>query len=355
MPAEWEPHGATWIAWPHNPLDWPRRFPAIPWVVADIVRYLARTEIVNIVVEHKVHETSARKILVEANVFKTVPEGSIVFHRWPTDRMWVRDSGATFVVRDSKGRKELGAVCWGFNAWAKYNDWHKDARISAKMASEAKCNKSNTWHPEITIKKKTRRVVLEGGGIEANGAGVVMVTEEWLLSDTQVRNPGIDRAAYEKLFADYLGATQTIWLKHGIVGDDTHGHIDDLARFVGPNYVLLATEDDPKDPNYRLLQQNLKVLRSARDHNGSKFEIIPLPMPSPVIIRGQRVPASYANFYIANNLVLVPTFNDPKDRSALDLLANIFPDRKVVGIHCGDFIWGLGAIHCMTQQQPGIE
>jgi agmatine deiminase len=260
--------------------------------------------------------------------------------------VWTRDSGAIF-VRNDKG--EIAATDWRFNAWAKYPDWKLDDQVAGKMARAVG---AASWQPSIEIGGKQVRVVLEGGSIDVNGSGTMLTTEECLLSEVQQRNPGLSRADVERVFADYLGVSKVIWLKKGIVGDDTHGHVDDLARFVAPTTVLTMSEADRSDENHELLEENLELLRSATDQDGNRLKVVTLQTPAPVIIKGQRVPASYANFYIANGLVLVPTFNDPNDRAALNTLAELFPDRKIVGIHCGDFIWGLGAIHCMTQQQP---
>jgi len=341
MPAEWEPHAATWIAWPHNPEDWPRRFAPIPWVYADIVRHLAAGEDVRILVNDAQHEAKARKTLQDAGV-ETV---RVFFHRQPTDRVWTRDSGAIFVTNG----KELGACEWKFNAWAKYPDWRKDVKVAGRMVKEAK---ARSWQPEVELGAKRKRVVLEGGSIDVNGRGLLLTTEECLLSEVQVRNPGMSREEYEQVFAEYLGIEKVIWLKRGIVGDDTHGHVDDLARFVDAQTIVLAAEPDREDENHDILQENLELLRNTTDQTGGRLKVVMLPMPRPVVICGQRVPASYANFYVANRRVLVPTFNDPNDRVAMNTLAELFPGREVVGIHCGDFIWGLGAIHCMTQQQP---
>ena len=341
MPAEWERHSATWIAWPHNPEDWPGKFAPIPWVYAEIVRHLAAGEKVNILVNNPAQRDSARKVLRQARV-----DGSQVrYYIQPTDRVWTRDSGAIFVTKPGK----LGATLWRFNAWAKYSDWTKDQRVSALMA---RSTSAQAWQPVTLRNKKPVRLVLEGGSIDVNGRGTLLTTEECLLSKKQQRNPGVTRAQYEKSFADYLGAPNVIWLKNGIVGDDTHGHVDDMARFVAVDTVLVATERDKRDENYDLLRENIERLRSARLENGSRLKVKTLPMPTPVIFQGQRLPANYANFYVSNHAVLVPTFNDPNDRVALNILAELFPRRKVVGIYCGDFIWGLGAIHCMTQQQP---
>lgn len=343
MPAEWEPHAATWIAWPHNPNDWPGRFAPIPWVYAEIIRHLAVGELVHIICQNAAERARALRVLRGAQVSIK----NLRFHLWPTDRVWTRDTGAIFLKHASTGR--LAATCWKFNAWAKYNDWKKDCKIAARMAATQKVK---VFEPEAEFNGNRQRVVLEGGGVEVNGQGLVLVTEEWLLSKKQVRNPGLTREGYESVFRDYLGAEQVIWLNRGIVGDDTHGHIDDLARFVAPNVVVTAIEPDPADENHLPLQENLDRLRAARGLDDKHLQVHTLKMPAPVVIKGQRVPASYSNFYIANKRVLVPTFDDPYDRHALNTLAELFPKHEVVGINCTDFIWGLGAVHCMTQQQP---
>jgi agmatine deiminase len=365
MPAEWEPHEATWIAWPHNRDDWPGKFETIPWVYAEIVRNLSRYERVEIIVNDPAGERRAQKILERANAIGE----RIRFHRWPTDRVWTRDSGCTFVKGsnqpgdarpDSRGRLSLrgsrrnagivpadsvAAIKWRFNAWAKYSDWRKDEACGTLMAKAAGVG-------EIRAAFGNKRVVLEGGAIDVNGQGTLLTTEECLLSKTQQRNPAMTRSDYEKVFAEYLGITNVIWLASGIVGDDTHGHVDDLARFVMPDTVVTAVESDPNDANYEPLRENVHRLRAAADQDGNELAIVELPLPRPVIFENRRLPASYANFYVANGVVLVPVFNDPSDRIALEALADIFPDREVVGIYCGDLIWGFGAIHCMTQQQP---
>lgn len=342
MPAEWKSHAATWIAWPHNPTDWPGRFQPIPWVYAEIVRHLSRVETVHILVNDAVARAKAQKVLKEASV---APE-NIVFHIWPTDRVWTRDSGVIFVKNKSG---EVAATDWRFNAWAKYPDWKQDDKIGGRMAVECGVK---SWQPVTKADGKRVRVVLEGGSIDVNGRGSMLTTEECLLSEVQQRNPGVSREGIEKVFADYLGVTNVIWLNKGIAGDDTHGHVDDLARFVTPDTVVTMVEADKSDENHEPLKENVELLKRAKDQSGKPLRVVTIQMPAPVVIKGQRVPASYANFYIANGLVLVPTFDDPNDRLAMNALAELFPGRKIVGIHCGDFIWGLGAIHCMTQQQP---
>jgi agmatine deiminase len=338
MPAEWEPHEATWIAWPHEPKDWPGKFAAIPWVFAEIVRHLSRSERVHILVDDEQGERRARLAVVSAGV----DLGRVRFHLVPTDRCWTRDSGPIF-VKGPAG--DVGLLDWQFNAWAKYKNWQRDDAVPTRLAEILGMR---YWIPKMG----ERRVVLEGGAIDVNGAGLLLTTEECLLSDVQARNPGLSREDIEKVLAEYLGVRKVLWLGRGIVGDDTHGHVDDVARFVGPRTVVAAVEEDPRDANYEPLQENLKRLWGTTDLDGQPIEVVRLPMPEPVVFRGQRLPASYANFYIANDRVLVPTFNDRHDRQALDVLADVFPDRQVIGIHAVDLVWGLGTLHCLTQQQP---
>lgn len=344
MPAEWEPHAATWIAWPHNEEDWPGKFEPIPWVYAEIVRHLAAAEHLHIIVQDADLERSARKVLKLAGA----PIANVSFHRWPTDRVWTRDSGPIFV--ENVRNRERVILNWQFNAWAKYPNWHHDNELPARIAAKLKLEEIV---PAIsTDGDHLQRLTLEGGSIDVNGRGAMLTTEECLLSTVQQRNPGVSREELETIFSALLGVTKVIWLGNGIAGDDTHGHIDDLARFVTPDTVVTVVERDPADVNYAPLQDNLERLRSATDQDGKRLRIFELPMPAPVIFEGRRLPASYVNFYIANGLVLVPVFNDANDRIALNTLAEVFPKRKVVGIYCGDFIWGFGALHCMTQQEP---
>ncbi|HUD98703.1 MAG TPA: agmatine deiminase family protein [Bryobacteraceae bacterium] len=328
MPAEWEPHAATWIAWPHNRDDWPGRFAPIPWVYAEIVRKLARVERVRILVEDGGAEEAARRILRRADANLAAVE----FFHAPTDRSWTRDYCPLF-VRNRAG--EVAQTNWRFNAWAKYDDWKRDAAIPARLAAALKLC---AWEPGL---------VLEGGSIDVNGRGLLLTTEECLLSPMQARNPQLTRREIETALHDYLGARRVIWLRNGIAGDDTHGHVDDLARFVNAETVVIASEPDRSDANYEPLRENLALLRKL------PLRVVKLPMPAPLIFNGRRLPASYANFYIANGLVLVPTFNDAHDRIALNTLARLFPDHEVTGINAVELVWGLGTLHCMTQQQPG--
>jgi agmatine deiminase len=341
MPAEWEPHEATWIAWPHNRDDWSGKFATIPWVYVEIARHLAASERVHIVVQGQTTRGQATAKLRRAGV----DPGRVAFHDFPTDRVWLRDSGPIFI----RGDGELIATDWLFNGWAKYPNWHNDAQLPERIAAALRLRVVAAMHDRPS---GMARVVLEGGAIDVNGQGLLLTTEECLLSDVQVRNPGLTRADYEKLFADYLGVRKVLWLGRGIAGDDTHGHVDDLARFVGPRTVVTVIEEDPSDTNYAPLQENLERLRGMTDLDGRPLEVVTLPMPAPLYFDGQRLPASYANFYIANNRVLVPTFNDPNDRKALGILAELFPERKVIGIHSVDLVWGLGTLHCLTQQEP---
>jgi agmatine deiminase len=339
MPAEWEPHRAVWIAWPHQRDDWPGKFEPIPWVYAEIVRHLHRTEEVRILVNDADAQRQAESVLEQL----PLDRGRISFWQAPTDRVWTRDYGPLFVTSENG---ECAAVNFAFNAWAKYDNWQRDDAATARLLDALRMR---NWQPSVN----GRRIVLEGGSIEVNGQGLLLTTEECLLGDVQQRNPGFGRADYERVFADYLGVRKVLWLGRGIAGDDTHGHIDDLARFVGPRTVVTVIEDDPGDVNYEPLRENRERLCGMTDLDGEPLEVHTLPMPAPLWFAGQRLPASYANFYIANDRVLVPTFNDPNDRRAFDILAGLFPDRTVLGIHAVDLVWGLGTLHCLTQQQPG--
>jgi len=345
MPAEWEPHAATWIAWPHYEGDWPGKFEPIPWVYAEIVRHLVAGENVHILVQSAVLERRARRVLKDAMVSLR----RVKFHHWPTDRVWTRDSAAIFVKQQARGKLGLALMGWRFTGWAKYSNHKLDAKIPFRMAEYLRLA---LIKPAIHARGRERQIVLEGGSIDVNGRGTLLTTEECLLSKVQQRNRGLTRAQLEKIFAHYLGAGNVIWLGRGIAGDDTHGHVDDIARFVNPTTVVAASEHDPADINYKPLRDNLHRLKKVKDQNGRRLQVVELPMPAPVIFQGRRLPASYANFYICNRAVLVPTFNDRNDRLALNVLADLFPARKIVPIYSGDFIWGFGAMHCMTQQQP---
>lgn len=371
MPAEWEPQKATWLAWPHNEDDWPDRFGPIPWAYVEFIRTIAAAQKVRLVVKNQTQKDEATSLCGRAGI----DLDRVDMHIIPTDRVWLRDSGPTFVYessplpaiplkgegkksplpsgrglgegsRSSAHRKHSNKIMldWKFNAWAKYPNHKKDDKIPAEIESLYKWDRIQPMH-------KGKRVVLEGGAIDVNGKGTLLTTEECLLSKVQCRNPGFAREDYETVFAQYLGISQIIWLGDGIVGDDTHGHVDDLARFVNPTTIVTVVERDKRDGNYELLQDNLKRLKKARDAKGKAFDILPLPMPRSIIFEGQRLPASYANFLICNEVVLVPTFNDPADRVALNILRDAFPKREVIGLYSGDFIWGLGTLHCASQQE----
>ncbi len=358
MPAEWESHEATWIGWPHNLTDWPGKFAPIPWVYGEIARKLAPGEIVRILVNSGEHEARARNILRRVGVdLKRVQ-----FFRFPTNRGWSRDSGPIFVCREveksnrgvaldsstfNSSTSEVAIVRFRFNAWAKYPNWQMDDKVPERAAEALRC-------PLLSPRAGGRDFVLEGGCIDVNGRGTLLTTEECLLDPkVQVRNPGLGRKEIESVLAAYLGVSNVLWLGRGIAGDDTHGHIDDICRFVSPRTVVLCQENNPHDANYRPLAENRERLQAMRLEDRSKIEVVALPMPAPLYLDGRRLPASYANFYIANAAVLVPTFNDPNDRTALSMLGELFRDRSVVGIHAVDLVWGLGTLHCLTQQQPG--
>ncbi len=340
MPAEWGPHDATWLAWPHNVADWPGKFAPIPWVYAEIVRNVSRGELVRLLVEDAAHEAKVKKTLGRAGVDLRQVE----LRRARTDRVWTRDSGPIFVRKDEK----KAIARFRFNAWAKYPDWKNDVKLPERAAKALGV-------PLVPVERRGRPVVLEGGAIDVNGQGTILTTEECLLDpEVQVRNPGFSREDYEAVFAEALGAPNVIWLGKGIAGDDTHGHVDDVARFVSPRVIVLCRETNPNDPNNPLLEENRERLESAKLQDGSRPEVVYLPMPAPVVFDGQRLPASYANFYVANAAVLVPTFDDPNDRIALGILSELFRDRPVVGIHALDLVWGLGTLHCLSQQEPHL-
>jgi agmatine deiminase len=338
MPAEWEPHRATWISWPHHEPDWPGKLGPIPWVYAEIVRVLADHEPVEILC----HSADVRASAQAALDAHAVRRDRVRFHLVPTDRVWLRDSAPTGTL---DGRGDVVLLSWAFNAWAKYDNYHQDELVGQAVAAiTGLCL-------EEPRAESGQRIVLEGGGIDVNGRGQMLVTEEWLLSGVQVRNPGLTRADYEAIFRQWLGVTRTIWLGEGCVGDDTHGHVDDIARFVAEDTIVLAVEEDPRDDNHERSMDNLRRLQLVSDSAGP-LRIVTLPFPRPVMMQGERLPASYANFYVANGVVLVPTFNDPNDRTALDTLATLMPSYTVVGIHAVDLVWGLGTLHCLTQQEP---
>jgi agmatine deiminase len=341
MPAEWQPHEATWLAWPHQRADWPGKFAPIPWVYADIIKHLHTGEFVHLLVNGTKSEKQARAVLTKVGV----DFARIRFFHIPTDRVWLRDSGPIFLTNRAGA---LAMTDWRFNAWSKYDNWRDDNQVPGRINRHLRLKR---WQPKF----KGKRVVLEGGSIDVNGAGLLLTTEECLLSPVQARNPHLSKADIEQALCDHLGVEKILWLGNGIAGDDTHGHVDDLTRFVGPRTIVTVTEENRADPNYAPLQENLQRLGEMTDVAGKALEIVQLPMPAPLFFNGQRLPVSYANFYIGNDKVLAPTFNDPRDRQALGILADLFRERTVVGIHAVDLVWGLGTLHCMTQQQPSVR
>ncbi len=343
MPAEWEPHAATWIAWPHERSDWPGKFSSIRWVYAEIVRVLADSERVEIIVSDSAQDRSVRRILRDVGT----DLDQVRTHRWPTDRSWLRDSAPTFVLRRGTGGRKaaVGLVQWKFNAWAKYDNFRLDRALPSRIARATRL-------PRWKAYASGRWIVMEGGAFDVDGQGLLLTTEECLLGDVQARNPGLDRSALETAFHDYLGVTEVVWLGRGIEGDDTHGHVDDIARFVAPRTVAAIDPDGATTPDSDALRENLERLKRYRTTDGRALKVLALPAPDPVVFRGHHLPASYANFYIANRSVLVPTFDDPHDREALKVLAGAFPEREVVGIHARELVWGLGTLHCLTQPEP---
>ncbi len=340
MPAEWEPHEATWIAWPHERSDWPGRFDGVRWTYTEIVRRLGESERVEILVQDSAHERSARRTLRAGNVDLT----AVRFWSIPTDRSWLRDSGPTF-VRRTRAPFDLLGLQWKFNAWAKYDNWRADRQVSPAI-----CRAART--PSERARIGSRWLVLEGGAFDVDGHGLLVATEECLLDRTQGRNPGLDRRAVERALRANLGVEDVLWLPKGIAGDDTHGHVDDIARFVAPGRLVVVRPADRADIDRSASDAAFDALADVRPHAGRRLRLDPLPAPEPVLVRGQRLPASYANFYIANRTVLVPTFDDPADSAAIAILAGAFPGRRVVGIRSRDLVWGLGTLHCLTQQQP---
>ena len=338
FPAEWEKHEATWLGFPHNKTDFPGKIVPGYWAYGEIIRKLAMGEIVRILVNDESHEKLVRRIVEKTGA----NSANVEYFRFPTNRGWTRDFGPFFV----KENDEITIANFKFNAWAKYKDFEKDNQIPKLVA--------NALNIKITDAVfKNRHIVLEGGAIEVNGEGTLLTTEECLLDKKiQVRNPDFSRADIEQVMRQFLGITNVIWLNKGIEGDDTHGHIDDFCRFVNKDTVVLCNESNSKDYNYAIMQENFERLQDARLENGNKINVIRLPMPAPLYFEGRRLPASYANFYISNAAVLVPTFNDENDCQAIRILAEIFTDRPVIGIHAVDLVWGLGTLHCLTQQQP---
>ena len=336
MPAEWETHAGTWLTWPRpEGISFPDKYEPVPEVYANLIRELVRVEEVNINVWDREMEETVRGLLTK---FKT-PLARIHFHHFPAYEPWCRDHGPIFLVRERDRKRGRAVVDWGYNAWGgKYPPYDLDDQVPQHVA---KLRGLPLFSPGI---------VMEGGSLEVNGAGTLLTTEACLLNPN--RNPHLSKEQIEGYLRDYLGVTAVLWLGEGIVGDDTDGHIDDLTRFVDPHTVVTVVEEDPADENHHRLQENLRRLRQMRDQDFEPLKIVELPMPGVVEHAGQRLPASYANFYIANQIVLIPTFRHPNDRRALEILQRVFPDRKVIGLDSTELIWGLGSFHCISQQEP---
>lgn len=332
MPAEWYPHEGTWFSWPHNLDTWRHHLPAAERALADAVKWLSAGETVHINVQNAHHQSHVQRVLERAAV-----SGSVKFHCFPTNDSWCRDHGATFLCHPSKDG--YAAIDWGYNAWGgKYPPFDLDNEIPRLMCEAMGAQRFST------------PLILEGGSIEVNGAGVVLTTETCLLNLN--RNPGLTKTDLELLLREMLGVEKVLWIGGELVGDDTDGHIDNLARFVNEDTIVVPLETNPKDPNYASLRDNYMLLQSLSTIKGMPFKVIPLPMPAPFFIDRHRMPANYANFYIGNEVLLVPAFGDPKDQIACDILAPLFPDREVFSVDCSSIIWGLGALHCLSQQVP---
>jgi agmatine deiminase len=343
MPAEWERHEATWLGWPHNADDWPGKFETIPWVYGEMIRKISAGERIYLLIRNKKDENLARLIIKSVGA----DERKIHFVTHPTNRGWTRDTGPIFVKRRVDGDKtETAIVHFHFNGWAKYDNWRKDTKVPE---TATRVLKKKLFHAQY----EGRPFVIEGGGMELNGRGTLISTEQCYLDPrVQVRNPGLGKKEIETALKNYLGVKNIFWLAKGPVGDDTHGHIDDICRFVNARTMVLVREKNRRDENFAPLAENWERIQDLRLEDGSKPEVVELPMPAPLYFEGQRLPASYANFYICNAAVIVPTFNDPQDRVALGVLGELFRDRPVVGIHAVDLVWGFGSLHCLTQQQP---
>ncbi len=338
MPPEWAPHEATWLSWPHNEASWPGKFDPVPDVFAEIAARLCRYETVRInVLDREMEEESRERIL--GKVDNQADMHRVCFHHIPTDDAWCRDHGPNYVYCFREGLARKVVLDWEYNAWGgKYEPYHNDNAVPEKIATLQ----------GMPLEKPG--MVLEGGAIDVNGSGLLLTTEACLLNPN--RNPSMTKKDIEERLMLYLGVEKVLWLKEGIEGDDTDGHVDDMARFVDERTVVIAVEDNARDPNYGILQENYRLLQKYTDTRNRPLSVIGLPMPDPVFYDNERLPASYANFYVANRQVLVPTYRSPNDRIALDVLGKCFPSREIVGIDCTDLVWGLGAIHCVTHEEP---
>jgi agmatine deiminase len=338
FPAEWEPQQGILLCFPANGKDWPGKYRAIQWAFVEFIKKIVAFEKIWLLVADEALKERVGGMLEDAHV--RMERVTFIIHK--TNRSWMRDSGPV-IVKNGNGREALN---FNFNGWAKYTNYRLDRKVPERVAAELKL-------PITHVAYKGHPVVLEGGAIDSNGRGSLLTSEECLLHPSiQVRNHKFSRADYEAIFEEYLGISNVIWLGNGIEGDDTHGHIDDLCRFVNPETIITVVEANKKSVNYPPLQENLERLEKAKLENGQSPKILTLPMPETITFEGMNLPASYANFLILNGCVLVPTFNDAHDREALSTLAGCFPDRKVIGISAIDLIWGFGTLHCLSQQIP---
>ena len=336
MPAEWEKQKSTWIAWPHNKRDWPDKFEFIPYVFCQIISKISKYQKVNILIER---QKIKRKISLFLKKY-SASTNNINFIVCKTNRAWLRDSFPIF-VKNKLNQRIL--VDWGFNGWAKYKNFNYDNKICLKIKNFLKLR-------SISPVLKNKKIILEGGSIDVNGKGTLLTTKECLLSNIQARNPGMKKKEYEYTFKKFLGIKKVVWLNKGIAGDDTHGHIDDIARFVGEKKIFIAYEKNKNDINYKSLRENYEIIKKTIGKKNVK--LFKIPMPKAKYINGVRVPATYLNFYIANKVVLVPIFNDNNDKVVISIFKKHFKNRKIIPIDCSLLIWGFGAIHCMTQQEP---
>ena len=345
MPAEWEKQEAMWITWPYNKKDWPSLFKYIPQIVAQVIANISKKQKVNLIIKISEEISKLKKYLksFSANI------ENIKFYKIPTNRIWIRDFGPIYLINKKRGKKVF--LNFSFNGWSKYKNFNKDNLVNNTISKATKIKKIE---PTFRIKKKEKKLILEGGAIDVNGEGSILLTEECFLSKVQQRNLGVSKEMYEKILSELLNVRNYIWLKKGIKGDDTHGHIDDISRFVDSNTIMTAIEKNRKDENYSILKKNFEILKRARNLKGKKFNIIKIPMPKPIFIKKVRVPASYLNFLICNKIVLLPLFNDINDNKVFNIFKKFFKTRRIIGIDCTKLIWGFGALHCMTQQEPEI-
>ena len=346
MPGEWEPQKSVWVVWPYNKKDWPGLFDNIPEIVGRIISHLSINQIVNLLIRSSNDRFKIKTILKKFNN----KISNIKFHSVQSNRIWIRDTGPLFLINNKTNNKVI--LNFKFNGWAKYNDFQKDDKISSRISKIIKIKKIE---PKVEVRNKLKKIILEGGAIDVNGQGSIILTKECLLSKVQERNPGVSQYKFEKALNRYLNVSNFIWLNKGIEGDDTHGHVDDIARFVSKNTIMTAIEKNKKDKNYSRLKKNLKILKKSKNIDGKKFKIIEIPMPKPIYINKIKVPASYLNFYIANRIVLLPIFNDKNDKKVFSIFKKTFKSRKIIPVDCSELIWGFGAIHCMTQQEPFIK